>query len=99
MLRHIVLLRMNATTSAERASSVARISGALAALPAQINQIRDLSVGTNVVDRPGNWDLALTVDLDDAVALEEYREHPEHHKVLELINQLVADRCAVDFTV
>ncbi len=99
MLRHIVLLRMNATTDAERASSVARLSGALASLPAHISQIRELSVGTNVVLRPGNWDLSLTVDLDDAEALEEYREHPEHQKVLELINQLVADRCAVDFTV
>ena len=57
------------------------------------------TVGANVVVRPGNWDLALTVDVDDAAALEEYREHPEHQKVLRLINELVADRCAVDFAV
>ena len=99
MLRHIVLLRMNATSDAEREASVARLSEALTALPALIDQIRELSVGANVVVRPGNWDLALTVDVDDAAALEEYREHPDHQKVLRLINELVADRCAVDFAV
>jgi Stress responsive A/B Barrel Domain len=99
MLRHIVLMQMGAETDAERAADVARLCDALLALPAHISQIRELSVGTNVVERPGNWDLALTVDLDDAVALEEYRGHPEHVKVLQLIEQIVADRCAVDFTV
>ena len=99
MLRHIVLLRMNATADAQRAVDVAQLSEALAALPEHIDLIHDLTVGANVVVRPGNWDLALVVDLDDAEALETYRAHPEHQKVLALIEQLVADRCAVDFTV
>ncbi len=99
MLRHIVLLRMNATSDAEREASIARLTEALTSLPTHIDQIRVLTVGANVVVRPGNWDLALTVDVDDASALEEYRGHPEHQKVLALINELVADRCAVDFVV
>lgn len=99
MLRHIVLLRMKATSDAERETSISRLSEALASLPALIGQVRELTVGSNVVVRPGNWDLALTVDVDDASALEEYRGHPEHQKVLGLINELVADRCAVDVTV
>lgn len=99
MLRHIVLFRMKATGDAERAASVARLSGALTALPPHIDQIRALSVGANVLQRPGNWDLALTVDVDDAAALEVYRVHPEHQKVLALIDELAAERCAVDVTV
>lgn len=99
MLRHIVLFRMKATEDAERAASVARLSGALTALPPHIDQIRALSVGANVLQRPGNWDLALTVDVDDAAALEVYRVHPEHQKVLALVDELAAERCAVDFTV
>lgn len=99
MLRHVVLFRMKATGGAERAASVARLSGALTALPPHIDQIRALSVGANVLQRPGNWDLALTVDVDDAAALEVYRVHPEHQKVLALVDELAAERCAVDFTV
>ncbi len=99
MLRHIVLFRMKATADAERASSVERLSGALLALPAHIGEIRALSVGANILERPGNWDLALTVDVDDLDALEVYRLHPEHKKVLALVDELAAERCAVDFTV
>jgi hypothetical protein len=99
MLRHLVLLRMKATSDAARAASVSQLSDALRALPAHIDEIRYLSVGANTLESPGNWDLALTVDVADAAALEVYRAHPEHQKVLALINELVADRAAVDFTV
>lgn len=99
MLRHIVLLRMNAATEAERASQAGRLSDALNALPPHIEQIRALSVGRNILENPGNWDLALTVDVDDEAGLDAYRKHPEHLKVIELINETVADRCAVDFPV
>lgn len=97
MLRHIVLMKIDADSDEVREAGSARLSAALAALPAHIPEIRALTVSANVVVRPGNWDLALTVDLDDAEALEVYREHPEHQKVVELINELVAERSAVDF--
>lgn len=99
MLRHIVSLRMDADTAEVRDSRAAQLTAALAALPAVIPEIRALSVHDNVVTRPGNWDLALVVDVDDAEALEVYRAHPEHQKVLVLINEIVADRCAVDFLI
>lgn len=97
MLRHVVLMRLDAETDEVRQSRSAQLSAALAALPDLIPEIRSLTVNANVVTRPGNWDLALTVDLDDAADLEVYRQHPEHQKVLALIEEIVADRCAVDF--
>jgi hypothetical protein len=90
---------MDAETDAERNARAGRIRDALTALPPHIPQIIRLEVGANSIVRPGNWDLALTVDVADAVALELYRGHPEHQKVLQLINELVADRCAVDFDI
>lgn len=97
MLRHVVLMRLDAETDEVRQSRSAQLSAALAALPDLIPEIRSLTVNANVVTRPGNWDLALTVDLDDAADLEVYRQHPEHQKVLALIEEIVADRSAVDF--
>ncbi len=97
MLRHVVLMRLDAGTDEVREARSARLSAALAALPDLIPEIRSLQVNANVVTRPGNWDLALTVDLDDAADLEVYRQHPEHRKVLALIEEIVADRSAVDF--
>lgn len=97
MLRHVVLMRLDAETDEVRQSRSAQLSAALAALPDLIPEIRSLTVNANVVTRPGNWDLALTVDLDDAADLEVYRQHPEHQKVLALIEEIVVDRSAVDF--
>ncbi len=96
MLRHIVLMRLEADTEEQRLARSAQLSGALAALPDLIPQIRSLTVDANVLSGRGNWDLALTVDVDDEAGLEVYREHPEHWKVLALIAEIVADRSAVD---
>lgn len=97
MLRHIVLMKVDADSDEVRLAGSAQLSAALAALPAHIPEIRGLTVNANVVSGRGNWDLALIVDVDDATDLEVYRGHPEHQKVVELINQLVAERSAVDF--
>lgn len=99
MLRHVVLMRLDADSDGVRQARSSQLSAALAALPDVIPEIRSLTVNANVVTRPGNWDLALTVDVDDAADLEVYRQHPEHQKVLALIEEIVADRSAVDFTI
>ena len=99
MLRHTVLLRIDATDDAVRSERSQRLIAALESLPPSIPEIRALAVNANVVVREGNWDVALVVDVDHAEALEVYRSHPEHQKVLRLISEITSDRCAVDFPV
>ena len=99
MLRHMVLLQVDATDQAIRAERSRQLIEVLEALPAHIPEVRALSVKANVVERPGNWDLALVVDVDDAEALEVYRGHPEHQKALTMIAGFASGRCAVDFPV
>lgn len=99
MLRHTVLLRIDAADAAVRSERSQRLIAALESLPPHIPQIRALAVNANVIEREGNWDLALVVDVDDADALEVYRSHPEHQKVLTLISEVTSNRCAVDFPV
>lgn len=98
-LRHIVMFKMDATTDNERARRAATLAAALEALPSHIEQIRSLSVGANNLDRPGNWDLLLTVDVADEAALDAYRDHPEHVKIMQLTAQTVAERCAIDLII
>lgn len=98
-LRHVVMFKIDASTASERTERAATLAAALEALPPHIKQIRSLSVGVNSLDLPGNWDLLLTVDVADESALDEYRDHPEHVKVMQLIAQTVAERCAVDFVI
>lgn len=96
MLKHVVLMRMKSESSVQKELDLKQLIGALEALPNTVAQIEKLDVVRNLVDRPGNWDLALTVEVSDADALEQYRTHPEHLKVASLIDHVVADRCAVD---
>lgn len=99
ILRHVVMMKMSANSREERDERAARLTAELEALEPQVEQILALSVGVNTLESPGNWDLALTVDVEDEAALETYRQHPEHIKVAAIIQELVADRCAVDYLV
>ena len=98
-LRHVVMMKMAGDSLEERNERAALLAGELEALPPHIEQILALTVGMNTIVSPGNWDLLLTVDVADETALEAYRTHPEHLKVAQLIQQIVADRCAVDHLV
>ena len=99
ILRHVVMMKMAAASPEERDERAALLAAELEALPPHIEHILALSVGVNSLESRGNWDLVLTVDVADEAALDAYRTHPEHVKVVELIQQIVADRCAVDFLV
>lgn len=91
------MMRIAGDSSEQRAERTALLAAELEALPPKIEQIVALSVGVNSLDLPGNWDLVLTVDVADEEALNSYRTHPEHLKVVALMQHGVADRCAVDF--
>ena len=92
-------MKMGAEAEVQRSDELAKLKEALEALPGSIPQILGMRVGVNSVFRPGNWDLALEVEFADADCLEVYRVHPEHQKVLGMIDRVVADRCAVDYLV
>lgn len=96
MLRHIVLFTMGASEESQRTADREELTAALAAMPARIPEILDLTVGDNVVDGPSNADLALIVDLEDREALERYRVHPDHRSVMDLIGRVTSGRSVAD---
>ncbi|HEY0258310.1 MAG TPA: Dabb family protein [Lacisediminihabitans sp.] len=99
MLRHVVSWKLKAEDVAAKAEDSARISAALQTLPAVIPEIRSLTVGSNAAYPETNWDLVLIADYDDAAALDVYQNHPEHRKVVAIIEPLVAARANVDFLI
>ncbi len=90
---------MSGETAEARRANAERVRDALEALPATVPVIRRLEVGLDVRDKPSNWDLVLTVDLDDLGALEAYRVHPDHVVVADLIGSLERTRMCVDHEV
>lgn len=98
-LRHIVSWKFNGATRAVRDEQAQRVTEALEALPATIEDIRALTVHRNELFDGENYDLTLVADFDDADGLARYAVHPDHLPLVDLLKPITAARAAVDFTV
>ncbi|MDY0908562.1 Dabb family protein [Microbacterium sp. CFBP9034] len=96
MIRHVAVFTfVPSFTEAEREEWVAL----LRALPAQIPELRSLSVGTDVVGGPSSHELAIVADFDDLDGLDAYNRHPAHAEVLRISGPVKASLATVDFEV
>ncbi len=98
-IRHIVTWGMAADDPAVRAEHAAEVAARLRALDGVVESIRALTVGVNVLDIPGNADVALVADFDDAAGLAAYQTHPAHEAVVGFIRSVTGSRSAVDVEV
>lgn len=99
MIRHIVAFRLADPDPAVRTAQAAEAGRRLEALVGVVPSLRAMSAGANALDLPGNWDLALVADFDDAAGLDAYQVHPAHEEVARFIGGIRADRVAVDLTI
>lgn len=97
MVEHLVLLQLRpGMTRAEGDDLLARLRG----LPATVPGIEALQCGWNFSpERAHGFDLALRVRLSDRDALSAYRSHPDHRRVLTVIEERCADILALDFEI
>ncbi len=86
MLTHIVLFKLKDRSIIEEAR------GRLAALDGQIEELKSLEVGVDVVQGERSFDIALVAKFDDRAGLEAYRVHPVH---VEVANYIKAASSAV----
>ncbi|MFC4062675.1 Dabb family protein [Planomonospora corallina] len=97
MFRHVVLLAWTPDATDEQKAAVLT---ALGTLPGAIPQIRSYAFGADAGVSPGNHDLAIVADFDDAEDYAVYRDHPVHQAVIaERIKPILASRAAVQFEV
>lgn len=97
MIRHIALLTFAPGTGQEE---IGRIESALAGLPDRLPGLRRYAYGRDLGIDAGNADFAVVADLDDEAAYAEYRDDPEHRRIItEMIRPVLAGRTAVQFRV
>lgn len=99
MIRHIVAFALAADDADTRAAQAAEAARRLEALVGVVPTLRAMSAGANALELPGNWDLALVADFDDAAGLDAYQVHPAHEEVAAFIGGIRSDRVAVDFEI
>lgn len=95
-LRHVVLFEF---TTSSTPDDIRRIEKAFAALPAQIDVIRDFEWGIN--NSPEGLDKGFThcfiVTFDSEEGRDIYIPHPAHQEFVELLSQHLEDVLVVDY--
>ncbi len=98
MLKHIVFIRLSESySSSEKTAILKKIKEMLDMLPNSISHINKMETGINISDRAAAFDLSLSVELNDKDALNSYRVHPEHKKVLDYMGSLSLKTAVVDY--
>ncbi len=71
----------------ERQHAINQIKIGLEALPLKIKEIKKYDVGVNINPNPVAYEIVLISEFENFNDLNIYKEHPEHLKVLEVINK------------
>ena len=95
MVKHVVLFKFKPeTTQAQRQA----LADALNALPALISEIKGLQVAWTVSGRSArNAQLALFSEFESTAALDRYIAHPDHQKILPLVEAVSENRISFDY--
>ena len=98
MIKHIVSWKLSRKNGEKEVQINAdAIKSALDKLPALIEQIKFFEVGKNLSSSKNAYDLILVSEFDSMEALEIYRQHPEHQKVVQLIGKHAEKSMVVDY--
>ena len=98
MINHVVLFKLkNYNSEAEKQDTIATLEDALLGLLGKISELKHIEVGVNYEITSKSYDICLFTHFESVIDLDAYRVHPDHVKVVELLNQHVVERAAVDF--
>jgi hypothetical protein len=98
MIKHIVMFRLKDSADGHsKAENGGELKILLESLKEKISIIKCLEVGMNIGKSASASDIVLYSEFDDMQALEVYREHPEHKKVVDFIDRVCLERRVVDY--
>jgi hypothetical protein len=100
MIRHVVMWRLKEEALGQTKGQLAdELKRRLEGLVGKVPCILTLEVGLNMVPSDTATDVCLVSTFGDAAGLQAYIDHPEHKKVAAFLKDVVAERCANDYTV
>ena len=97
MLKHIVLFTMKETENGSASDHARTLQKMLEALPGHIPQIHYLEAGINQVTGDAAAHVSLYSVFANEQALDQYKVHPEHQKVVAFIQATTRERRFVDY--
>lgn len=100
MLKHIVMFRLKEFAEGRsKEENAARLKVLLEFLKEKIHEVESLEVGMNQGKSESASDIVLYSEFEDMQALEVYRKHPEHAKVVDFIGKVCTERRVVDYEI
>ena len=100
MIKHIVMFRLKESAlGRSKNEHLQELKALLESLQENIPVVKCLEVGINMGKSASASDIALYSEFDDMQALEYYRLHPEHVKVVEFIDKVCSERRVADYEV
>ncbi len=97
MINHVVLFKLNEYPDEEKKRVIEEMKSMLEELKDKIEELKFIQVGVNYLLKARSYDIALITHFDNLEDLDNYRDHPEHIKVVEKIAGWATSRAAVDF--
>lgn len=85
------------SSSEEKRNNTILLKESIEALREKIPEVKFIELAYNINTKPSAYDLVLISDFESEKALDIYRFHPEHQKVLELLKRVVKDTAVVDY--
>ena len=97
MINHVVLFKLKEFPDDEKLSIRLELKSLLEGLKEKIDELKYIEVGLNHELNSANYDLSLISHFDNIEALNRYRVHPEHVKILKRFAETTDARVAVDY--
>ncbi len=98
MITHVVMWKFKETAEGnEKSRNLLKAKELLEGLTGRIPEIREMQVGLDALHSPQSYDLALVARFESMEALERYRDHPEHQRVVRFLRSVHGGRVVVDF--
>ena len=95
MIRHVVLYKFHVSLSEEQRQDAINV---LHAMGQSIPEVREWSIGKQVLPSSTAYDLAQVSSFENVEALERYRNNPNHIRTKKLMGE-IADMIVVDYEV
>lgn len=93
MIVHIVMMKFKP----EHLADLPAVKERLMQLPAQIDVIREYTVGLDVLRSERAWDLVIVSKFDSLATLAVYDQHPAHQEAVAYIRELRSHIASVDY--
>lgn len=96
MVIHIVMFKFKEDGKTQ---NIANIKSKLESLVEKIDGLKSMEVGVNFTNSPRAFDMSLYSKFENKEDLATYAKHPEHLKVLSVIQEVVEETKVVDYEV